>query len=411
MPLEFDLFSLVVGGLIGALMAGIITWLCLRAGTMLLRQQLTQEQNQQETLQQIFDRLATQALQQNHDSFMRTAGEQFDKTRQAHDHALLGSVQNMAAMLQPLRQQVTGLSEQVQALEVKREGAYQQLLQQLAQQAQLQDRLREETSELRRIMKHPAERGAWGDIQLQHIFRLSGMESHIGDFVAQPTITAEDKKLRPDFIVNLPGDKHIAIDAKSPMDHFYKSETSDEPAIIEAALRDHAGSIRGHIRELGRRDYGRHINGSPEFTVMYLPGEHLLTSALRADRDLMQFALENRVVLATPTTLFALLRTLAFGWQQANVTENAQRIAALGHELYDSLSKFVDHWNSLGNQLNKAVQSFNQTIGSLQSRVLPKARRLKELEASIAGDLTPLPSLTEEARLVVIADPKDERAA
>lgn len=404
LPFPFEPYSAALGGVIGLLLAWLITWLVLRARLLVLQEQLAQSDAQQDQQAQMFQSIAAQALQQNQALFLNAAGEQFDKTKQAHGAALQASVQNIAALLDPMRRQVTDLSQQVQALEVKREGAYQQLAQNLLQQQQVQEQLRAETGELRRLLKHPAERGRWSDIQLQHIFRLSGMEQHVGDYTPQANIAGGDRNLRPDYLINLPGAKHIVLDVKSPFDHYARAETSDDPAIIEAALRDHAGSIRTHIKELAKKDYGRATPGAPEFVIMFVHAEHLLTAALRADKDLVQYGLQARVVLATPTTLFALLSALAYGWQQANVTENARTIAALGKELYDSFAPFVQHWNNLGSALNKASEAFNSTVGSLQSKILPKARQMKALGVSVAEDLPEPKAVATEARLVHIPE-------
>ncbi len=400
----FVFSSAAIGLIIGAVTAALMTWLVLRARIIVLQNQCAAGATQQEQLNQLFQNIATQTLQQNQDLFMRTAGEQLDKTKQAHSAALQSSVQSMEAMLNPMRQQVTDLSQQVQALEVKREGAYQQLLQNITQQQQLQEQLRSETSELRRLMKHPAERGRWSDIQLQNIFRLSGMEQHVGDYTPQATTTTADKTFRPDYVINLPGNKHIVIDVKSPFDHFYRAETSDDTAVIEAAMQEHAQSIRSHVKELAKKDYGRAVAGSPEFVVLFMHAEHLLTAALRVDKDLIHDALKNRVVITTPTTLFALLNTLAYGWQQANVTENARKIAEAGKELYESFAPFIDHWNNLGNSLNKASESFNKSVSSLQSRILPKARSLKTLGVSVGADVAEIKMLEAEARNIHIPE-------
>lgn len=400
MVFAFDMIAAGAGLAAGLTLAGLVTWLAMRAQVAALEARLLAEDARQEQTRLMFNDIAGQALRQNHELFMRTAGEQLDKTKQAHSAALQSSVQSIDAMLQPMRQQVTDLSQQVQALEVKREGAYQQLAQNLAQQQQIQEALRNETGELRRLMKHPAERGRWSDIQLQTIFRLSGMEQHVGDYTPQATVTtAAERSLRPDYVVHLPGAKHIVIDVKSPFDHFYQAETSDDPQAIAAALAEHARSVRGHVRELARKDYGRAVKGAPEFVVLFMHAEHLLTSALRADKELVQHALENRVVIATPTTLFALLSALAYGWQQANVTENAQRIAQLGKELYESFGPFVEHWNHLGKSLNKAGEAFNSSIGSLQSRIMPKARALKAMGVASA-ELDAIKAVEAEARVV-----------
>lgn len=402
--MHFDPELFALGVVLGAVLAALIVWLVMRARVAVLQNQVAANADQQVQLQGLFQNIATQTLQQNQDLFMRTAAEQLDKTKQGHTAALQSSVQSMESMLHPMRQQVTALGQQVQELEVKREGAYQQLLQNLMQQQQLQEQLRGETSELRRLMKHPAERGRWSDVQLQNIFRLSGMEPHVGDYTAQATFTNAEGTIRPDYVIYLPGGKHIVIDVKSPFDHYHRAETSDDPAIIDAALRDHAKSIREHVLALAKKDYGRAVQGSPEFVVLFMHAEHLIVAALRVDKELIQYALENRVVIATPTTLFALLSALAYGWQQANVTENARKIALLGKELYESFSPFVEHWNGLGASLNKTVLSYNKTIASLQNRILGKARGLKNLGVSVGESLPDVPEVASVAQTVQIAE-------
>ncbi|MGB4102032.1 MAG: DNA recombination protein RmuC [Alphaproteobacteria bacterium] len=401
---QIHLMFLAVGAAGGLLCAGLVVWLVMRARVAVLRSQLDAQTNQHAQLSGLFQNIATQTLQQNQDLFMNAAAEQLDKTKQSHAAALNSSVQSMEAMLTPMRQQVTVLGQQVQELEVKREGAYRQLLQNLMQQQQIQEQLRGETAELRRLMKHPAERGRWSDVQLQNIFRMSGMEPHVGDYTAQASFTTEQGTLRPDYIVHLPGDKHIVIDVKSPFDHYYKAETNDNPDMINGALRDHAKSIRDHVHALSRKEYGRAVQGSPEFVILFMHAEHLVVAALRVDKDLIQYALEHRVVIATPTTLFALLSALAYGWQQANVTENARQIALLGKELYESFAPFVDHWNNLGASLNKAVLVYNKTIASLQNRILAKARGLKGLGVSVGEALPEVREIPEVAQHVQIPE-------
>ena len=400
---SIHLVSLAYGAAFGVVCAGLVVWLAMRARVAVLRTRLEANAQQQAQLQGLFQNIATQTLQQNQDLFMNAAAEQLDKTKQSHDAALQSSVQSMESMLNPMRQQVTALGQQVQELEVKREGAYQQLLQNMLQQQHLQEQLRGETSELRRLMKHPAERGRWSDVQLQNIFRMSGMEPHVGDYTAQRHVAGE-KAIRPDYIVHLPGDKHIVIDVKSPFDHYHKAETSDDAGVIDGALREHAKSIRDHVLALSRKEYGRAVQGSPEFVILFMHAEHLVVAALRVDKELIQYALENRVVIATPTTLFALLSALAYGWQQANVTENARKIALLGKELYESFAPFVGHWNDLGASLNKTVLVYNKTIGSLQNRILAKARGLKNLGVSVGETLPEVLEIPEIAQSVQIPE-------
>ncbi|MEJ0061963.1 MAG: DNA recombination protein RmuC [Alphaproteobacteria bacterium] len=396
MNLDFGTFA--VGIALGALVA----WLAMRARIMVLQNQLIADEERQTQDDRRFKQIASAALQESQDALMRAASTQFG---QAHNAMLQSSTQNIETLLRPMHQQVTNLSQQVQELEVKREGAYQQLLQNIAHNQQIQEQLRKETSDLARLMKHPAERGRWSDVQLQNIFRLSGMEAHVGDFEAQATIPLEQGGvLRPDYVLRLPGGKHIVIDVKSPFDHYYRAETAEDPAQIDIALRDHAGSLREHVRALGKKDYGRAMPGSPEFTVMFIPAEHLVTAALRVDKDLIQHALESRVVIATPTTLFALLSALAYGWQQANVAENARKIAVLGKELYESFGPFVDHWQKLGGSLGKAVQSYNDTVGSLQSRILAKVRTMKTLGVSVSEDLPDVAPIAAEPRGIHIPE-------
>jgi DNA recombination protein RmuC len=272
------------------------------------------------------------------------------------------------------------------------------------------EKLRTETGALVTALRKPNTRGQWGQMQLRNVVELAGMVRHC-DFAEQASLTGDDAALRPDLVVKMPGGKHVVVDAKAPLQGVldaYEARDEDER---ERHLRDHARLLRKHVRQLADKAYWAGLDSTPDFVVMFLPGEHLYGAALEADPALIEDAMARRVLIATPTTLLALLRAVAYGWQQERVAESAQAISDIGRELHNRLVKLSGLLATLGTKLNGAVRAYNETIGSYEARVLPGARRFAEHGAAVAGrELPELEHVTLSARSVHVAELEPDEA-
>jgi DNA recombination protein RmuC len=340
-------------------------------------------ENAREALSNSFSSLSAQALERNNRSFLDLATTQLEKFQSMAKEDLQRREQSIEHLVKPLKESLTGVDQKLQDLEKERVSAYQVLRNQVSDLLSSQKELRAETGNLVKALRAPHIRGRWGEIQLRRVVEMSGMSAHC-DFLEQVTLENDDKKLRPDMVVRLPGQKQIIIDAKAPLSAYLEAlEAKDETTRIEF-LRDHARQIRNHIIALSRRDYWDHVkeNDNPEFVVLFLPGETFFSAALEQDPSLIELGVENKVILATPSTLIALLHAIAYGWRQERLSQNAYEISELGKELYKRLSDMGKHLGKLGMDLNDAVSTYNKTVGTIERRVLPCARKFKALDAS-----------------------------
>jgi DNA recombination protein RmuC len=286
----------------------------------------------------------------------------------------------------PLKEELGKLDRQVRELEAKREGAYSAIGTQLTGLQKLQDSLREQTATLAQALRSPTVRGRWGEVHLRRLVELSGMGKHV-DFSEQEGT----QSARPDMIIRLPERGIVPVDSKVPLDAYLKAMEADSEEARRPLLAQHAQALRGRVRELAQRAYWDQFESAPEVVVMFVPVEASLSAAFQADRDLFEYAFQNKVLISSPISLFALLRAVAFGWQQQQVAENAAQIAEQGKTVYERVISFVGHLAAMGKSLDTSVKKYNDAVGSLEGRLLPAAKRLRELGAG-SGELeTPDP--------------------
>jgi len=345
----------------------------------------------QAKLSDAFKALSAEALKSNNQMFLEIAKSSFDKLREGAEGDLGKKAQAIEQMVQPVRESLDKFDSKIQEIEKARIGAYEGLSEQVKSLLSSQQQLRSETRHLVNALRKPQVRGRWGELQLKRVVELAGMMNHC-DFYEQASVPTEEGMLRPDLIVKLPGGKTLVVDSKVPLSAYLEGIEANDEADRALKLQAHVRHIREHISALSRKSYWEQFEHAPEFVVLFLPGEGFFSAALQEDPSLIELGVKQRVIIATPTTLIALLKAAAYGWKQENMAENAKKISDLGKELYARIQVMSTHFSSLGKNLKKTVGSYNDTMRSLESRFLPSARRFQSL--GVADEKDPITALS-----------------
>jgi DNA recombination protein RmuC len=415
--LDFSTFVTLTAGVgFGALIA----WLASRPAAARLQSELDKEravhaerisayqqahQQAEGQLRDAFQALSADALKTNNEAFLHLAETRLTAARAEATADIDARKKAIEHLLEPMAKTLDQVDREIKESERRRVQTGAELIQKIVSLDTTGKDLHSQTARLVDALKRPGVRGRWGELQLKRVIELAGMVEHC-DFEEQQTLTArdgangEDRRMRPDVIVRLPGGKRVVIDAKAPLDAYLKALDAPDETTRQALLADHAKQVRVHLTQLATKGYAAHVQPGPDFVVMFLPGEMFFSAALEQDPSLIEFGVEQRVVPASPTTLIALLRAVAYGWQQQANTENAQKISELGRNLYESIRTLAGHFDDVGGRLQASLEAYNRAVGSLEGNVLIKARRFRDLQVANGDEIPQLAPIDKVPRML-----------
>jgi DNA recombination protein RmuC len=344
-----------------------------------------------------FKALSRDALKDNNQEFLNLARATLEKFQASAKGDLEQRQQAIDQLVKPLKESLEKVDGRIGEMEKARSGAYSELREQVRALATSQLQLQSETGNLVKALRTPHIRGRWGEIQLRRVVELAGMLQYC-DFTEQETVAGEDGRIRPDVIVRLPGNRTIVVDAKVPFDAFYESISTTDDAVRLERLKDHARLVRTHIGALSKKSYWETVQPTPEFVLLFLPGENFYSAALELDPKLIEDGVNQGVIIATPTTLIALLKAVSYGWRQEQMAANAHEVSRLGKDLYDRLRTFTSYFADIGKGLDRALDSYNKGVGALEARVLVTARKFKERGAIAGEEIEPQEPIDKSTR-------------
>lgn len=370
-------------------------------------------QKTEEALSHSMKAASQEALEQSQKIFLQLAETTLAKVQQQSAFEMEKKQSALGELVQPIHKGLAQMESKIHELEKARIGAYAGLIEQLQSVSVTQHRLREETTNLVKALRQPHVRGRWGEMQLQRVVEMAGMVEHC-DFELQSSLQREEGVIRPDMIVHLPGGQCLVVDAKTPLQAYLEAIEAEDEETQKAKLKDHARQLRTQVDLLSKKSYWSGLAKTPEFVVLFLPGEPFFSAALQYDTALLERSLEQRVVIATPMTLISLLRSISYGWRQEKIAQNAEEICSIGRQLCERMPVFYDHFATIKRGLEQAVRSYNGAVSSFESRLSVSARRLSELGVQACQPLVPLEEVELRCRDLVMPlhlDETEERLA
>ena len=349
-------------------------------------------------LEERFSKLASGVLDSNSERFLDLVSERFKQHKSTAEEDLTKRQTAIQELVKPLDEKLGKFDQRINEIEKARNEAYGAIKTQVLALTESQNTLGQETRRLVQALRAPKTRGRWGEMQLRQVFEMAGMVEHV-DFVTESSVDTEDGLRRPDAIVNIPGGKSIVVDAKTPLAAYLDALESSTPEQQQEHMVRHASQVRQHVRHLSSKSYQEAIPTTPDFVVMFIPGETFVAAAAENDPTLIEYAFEKKVLIASPTTLMALIKAIAYGWQQERMARNAVEVQKLAKELYDRLGTFADHLDRIGKSLGQSVDNYNRAVGSLEGRILPSARKFETMGVvPNQSDIAPPKSVDKEPR-------------
>jgi DNA recombination protein RmuC len=371
-----------------------------------LEEQRALLQDAEAKLSDTFKALSHDVLGKQSASFLQLAAQSFDKLRAESEGDLVARQEAISGLVQPLKDVLQKYEQEIKQIEAQRQEAYGSLRQHLLLLGETQSQLQRETANLVTALRKPQVRGRWGEITLHRLAELAGMVDRC-DFYEQPTVSSEERLMRPDMVVHIPGEREIIVDSKVALDAYLDAIEAPSEELKQQHLARHAAQVRRHMEQLGSKAYWDHLPKAPEFVVLFLPGDPFLGAAVERDPTLIENGMAQRVVIATPNTLIALLLAVYHGWRQEEITKNAQLISELGKQVYKRISILWEHLDSLRGAIDKAVEAWNRVVGSLEHQVLPSVRRFRDLKATMAEEIPQLEEVDRTTRTLPPAPGED----